>query len=102
MSERNARAKSLQRERKPSSCQPQAWRDFPEEARIYSLLQVGLSLQEARDMTPDESERFIALHNAHLSNPADGGAQQASGPRKATQDDINAFLGRFGGFHNGG
>lgn len=67
-------------------------RDFPEENAILALVRLGMSLQEARDMSPDETERYLAINNAwHNTDPDTGAEMVRSGVRKATQADFDRF-----------
>lgn len=86
-------AKSLQpdedRHEKPM---PQAALDFPEENAILSLVRLGMSLQEARDMGPDETERYLAIHNGWRNRDPETGAEMVRpGLRKAIQADFDKF-----------
>lgn len=64
---------------------------------IFALMRLGFTYAEARDMAPAESDRYLALQLGYMR--AGSGRQEVpqgpQGPRKATQEDIDAFFGRF-------
>lgn len=67
-------------------------RDFPEENAILALVRLGMTLQEARDMSPDETERYLAINNGWNNRDASTGAEMVRpGVRKATQADFDRF-----------
>lgn len=71
---------------------PQAAHDFKEESAIWSLMQLGMTLTEARDMSPDETERYIAVAYGWRNRDAETGAEMVRpGVRKATQADFDKF-----------
>lgn len=71
---------------------PQAARDFPEESAILSLMALGMTLREAQDLSPDETERYIAVAAGWRNRDAGTGAQMVRpGVRKATQADMDRF-----------
>lgn len=90
---RSRTAKSLQKDSKGDGSNiPQAARDFSEESAIYSLMQLGMSLQEARDMSPDETARYLAVANGWRNRDPETGAEMVRpGVRKATQADFDKF-----------
>lgn len=97
MSQRNARASSIADLGNQEGEAPQATRDFPEEGTIFALMQMGFTYSEARDMAPDESDRYLALRLGYMrAANAPQAAQEPAGPRKATQEDIDAFFGNLG------
>ena len=71
---------------------PQAAHDFPEESAIWSLVQMGFSLQDARDMSPDETARYFAVAAGWRNRDSQTGAEMVRpGVRKATQADFDKF-----------
>lgn len=71
---------------------PRAARDFPEESAIWSLMQLGLTMQEARDLSPDETARYLAVANGWRNRDPQTGAEVVRpGVRKATQADFDKF-----------
>ena len=71
---------------------PQVARDFKEESAIWTLMQLGLSLQEARDMSPDETSRYFAVAAGWRNrDPETGAPLVRPGVRKATQADFDRF-----------
>jgi len=71
---------------------PQAARDFPEESAILSLMSLGMTLKEARDLSPDETERYLAVAAGWRNRDPESGAQMVRpGVRAATQADMDRF-----------
>ena len=58
-------------------------------------MQIGFTAQEAWDMSPDDSDRFLAINNAmHAQAATDGGESVEwvrPGVRRATQADFDKF-----------
>lgn len=55
-------------------------------------MQLGMTLTEARDMSPDETERYIAVAYGWRNRDAETGAEMVRpGVRKATQADFDKF-----------
>lgn len=95
MSERNSNAASLRG--KSDGSLPAAHGDFPDESRIWRLMEVGFTYAEACDLSPDESDRYLAVAygwRSHGSAPTEAPEPQV---RKATQADIDALIASFGG-----
>jgi hypothetical protein len=67
---------------------PQAYLDFAPETLIFALMRLGFTAKEARDMSPDESERFVAISTAKSPDEPE---MVRPGVRKATQADFDRF-----------
>jgi hypothetical protein len=64
---------------------------------IFALMRMGFTYAEARDMSPDESDRYVALQLGYMraAQGAPSAPTQAA-PHRATQEDIDAFFGNLG------
>lgn len=69
---------------------PQAALDFGPESAIWTLMRMGMTLGEARDMSPDETRRYLAVADGWRRRDPETGAEMVRpGVRKATQADID-------------
>lgn len=55
-------------------------------------MRLGMTLAEARDMSPDETERYLAISAGWRNYDPESGAELVRpGVRKATQADMDRF-----------